>query len=625
MNDVSQALQQALKRHQSGDFEEAGRQYRAILAQDENQADAWHLLGLVDYAHGNYEQAIAHIGRAISLHPAPATFHNHLGEALLAAGRVAEAEESCRRALELQPTYAIAHNTLGTVLNARGAVCEAIASFQRAVALAPQFAQAHCNLASAYAAREQFANAEASYRQAIAAQSGYVLALYSLAVLLQQQERLDEAAALYERVLALSPDHAQAHCNLASVLKDQNRLPEALAGYDRALALDTRLPEALFNRAVIHQQQKDYPAAEAGYRAAIEARPNYPAALSNLGTVCKQQGRLDEALDCYDRALAIDATLAEPHRNRALLLLLFGNYADGWREYEWRLRVPGAPRTSFSQLPWSGQSIPGQTLLVIAEQGLGDAVQFVRYAALIKRQSQARVLLHCSARLHALLASAAGIDQLLAGPVTQSFDCYLHLLSAPAVFGTTLDTVPAEVPYLAVDKDRIEHWRRELINFEGYKIAIAWQGNPQYEDDARRSVPLAAFAPLAEIPGVRLFSLQKQHGLEQLAAQKERLSIVDLGPRLDEEGQAFVDTASVLENMDLVVTSDSAVAHLAGALGVPVWMAVAQVPDWRWLLERDDSPWYPTMRLFRQTSPGDWTAVFSRIATALREVIKRHG
>jgi hypothetical protein len=194
-------------------------------------------------------------------------------------------------------------------------------------------------------------------------------------------------------------------------------------------------------------------------------------------------------------------------------------------------------------------------------------------------------------------------------------------MSAPAVFGTTLDTLPAAVPYLSADAERVERWRREL-DVPGFRIAIAWQGNPQYEDDPRRSVPLAEFAPLADLPGVRLFSLQKQHGLEQLAAQQKRLSLVDLGPRLDAGDQAFVDTAAVMKNMDLVVTSDSAVAHLAGALGVPVWMAVPRVPDWRWLLDRDDSPWYPTMRLFRQTTSGDWAGVFARIAEQLTDQVR---
>ncbi len=617
MSSTSQALGRALVCHQAGDLETAARLYREILAHDARQPDAWHLLGLIDYARGNNEQAIENIRRAILLDGAQASFHNHLGEALLAAGLLADAEASCRRGLTLQPDFAIGHNTLGTVLAARGTVDEAIASYRRAIALAPQFSQAHYNLGLALESQGALADAEASLRQALAVKSDYPLALHALGVLLQRQRRLEEAVDCYRRLLAIEPGHAQAHCNLASALKDGQRPDEALEGYDRALAIDPQLAEAHFNRAVILQGRQQHAEAEAAYRSAIVACPEYPEALSNLGTICKLQGRLGEAMECYERALAVDDNLAEPHRNRALLRLLTGNYADGWREYEWRRRVPGVPRTSFSQPRWEGQPMPGQTLLLVAEQGLGDTIQFIRYAALVKRQSEARVLLHCSQRLHRLLAAVAGVDQLLSGDVTQGFDAYLPLLSAPAVFGTTLETVPADVPYLAAEPQRVADWQRELAAVADFKVGITWQGNPDYEDDARRSVPLDAFASLADVAGVRLFSLQKQHGLEQLAALADRLRIVGLGPRLDTGPDAFVDTAAVMKNVDLVVTSDTAAAHLAGALGVPVWLLLPHLPDWRWLLEREDCPWYPTMRLFRQTTPGDWDAVLARVAEAL--------
>ncbi len=554
---------------------------------------------------------------------AQASFHTHLGEALLVAGQLPEAEASCRRAVALQADSAIAHNTLGTVLAARGSLDAAIDSYRRAIALSPRFAQANYNLGLAQESQGALPAAEASYRQAIAAKGDYLLAWQALAVLVQRQRRLDEAVAAYRHSLSLEPNQAVAHCNLASALKDLNRPQEALESYARALALDPNLAEAHFNQAVIYQSLKQNAEAEASYRRAIRARPGYIAALSNLGTVCKSLGRLDEAMDCYDQALAIDDRLADPHRNRALLRLLRGNYAEGWPEYEWRRSVPGMRRTEFAQPQWKGQPIPGQTLLLFAEQGLGDTLQFVRYAAMVKEQSAARVLFQCPQRLHALLSTVAGIDQLLAGPVSQPFDCALPLLSAPAVFGATLSNIPADVPYLSADAERAALWERELAGTAGFKIGIAWQGNPAYEDDARRSVPLAAFAPLADCANVRLFSLQKEHGLEALAALADRLRIVDLGPRLDEDGDAFVDTAAVMKNMDLIVTSDTATAHLAGALAVPVWLLLPDLPDWRWLLDRDDSPWYPTMRLFRQTDRGDWNGVLTRVAKALEPLARQ--
>ncbi len=373
--------------------------------------------------------------------------------------------------------------------------------------------------------------AEASYRQAIAAKADYALCATALAVLLQRQGRLEEAVACYCQSLSIEPDQAVTHCNLASALKDLDRPTEALQSYARALELDPNLAEAHFNRAVIYQSQQRTAEAEACYRHAIRARPGYIAALSNLGTVCKSLGRLDEAMDCYNQALAVDNSLAEPHRNRALLRLLMGNYAEGWPEYEWRRHVPGLRRTEFVQPQWQGQPIAGSTLLLFAEQGLGDTLQFVRYAAMVKARSAAKVLFHCPPRLHAILSTVTGIDHLLAGPVSEPIDYALPLLSAPAVLGTTLANIPADVPYLAADAERIAQWRNELADTADFKIGITWQGNPAYEDDPRRSVPLAAFAPLADCANVRLFSLQKEHGLSALAELAERLRIVDLGPR----------------------------------------------------------------------------------------------
>ena len=216
--------------------------------------------------------------------------------------------------------------------------------------------------------------------------------------------------------------------------------------------------------------------------------------------------------------------------------------------------------------------------------------------------------------LHAVLAGVPGVDRFVTGELTaERFDAWIPLLSLPAIFGTTLASVPAQVPYLFVEPQRTEYWRGELARHEGFRVGIAWQGNPGYAADFQRSVPLAEFVPLADLPGVQLFNLQKKHGLEQLPPLAERLKIVDLAPQLDQQA-AFVDTAAVMQGLDLVVVSDSALAHLAGALGVPVWVALPHVPDWRWLLDREDSPWYPTMRLFRQTSLGDWATVFERIA-----------
>ena len=301
-----------------------------------------------------------------------------------------------------------------------------------------------------------------------------------------------------------------------------------------------------------------------------------------------------------------------------MLWLLLGNFAEGWPEYEWRWRMPGIKLATTRQPLWEGQSPLGKTMLLIAEQGMGDTIQFIRYAALIQA---AGVVVDCPATLHPLLRQTPGIDRLVAGEGDQqSIDYQVRLLSLPAHFGTRLETIPAAIPYVFAEPERIADWQKNLAHWPGFKVGITWQGNPDFMGDYYRSVPLAAFAPLAQRPNVTLFSLQKGHGREQLAALADRFEIVDLGSSLDEEGGAFVDTAAVMMNLDLVITSDTAAAHLAGALGVSVWVALQRTPNWRWLLDRRDSPWYPTMRLFRQSELGNWTDVFEQIAVELRRI-----
>jgi hypothetical protein len=271
----------------------------------------------------------------------------------------------------------------------------------------------------------------------------------------------------------------------------------------------------------------------------------------------------------------------------------------------------------FPTPPWDGSPLDGRTILVHAEQGLGDTMQFLRYVPLVRRRG-GRVILVCQPPLMRLLSRVPGIERLVAwGEPLPEYDVQVPLMSLPGLFGTTLETVPAEVPYLDAEPALVEAWRHRLGSYAGFQVGIVWQGNPRFRFDRLRSIPLAQFAPLARVPGVHLLSLQKGPGRDQLAALPGSFPVTDLGHQLDETTGAFLDTAAVMKNLDLVITSDTVAAHLAGALGVPVWVALHDVPDWRWLLDREDSPWYPTMRLFRQTRPGQWEEVFERIAAAL--------
>jgi len=350
----------------------------------------------------------------------------------------------------------------------------------------------------------------------------------------------------------------------------------------------------------------------------VELNPGYVEAHNNLGAACKDLGRVDEAIACYRRALELKPAYVEAHWNLAFALLLAGDWQHGWPEYEWRWqRKEWSPRR-FPQPMWDGASLAGKTILLHAEQGLGDTIQFIRYASIVKRHGAA-VLVECPKPLLGVLEGCPGVDQWIAQrDGLPAFDVHAPLLSLPGILKTTVENIPAEIPYLFARPALIDRWRQALIDLDGFKIGIAWQGNPKYGDDRVRSIPLRCFAPLAQIPGVRLVSLQKGAGSEQLAEARDLFPVADFGDQLDQSGP-FLDTAALMKNLDLVIAADTAAAHLAGALGVPVWLALPFMPEWRWLLDRSDTPWYPSMRLFRQKERGNWGGVFDEIHNALRE------
>jgi hypothetical protein len=369
------------------------------------------------------------------------------------------------------------------------------------------------------------------------------------------------------------------------------------------------------------RRQGKWAAATASFRRALRVQPDNSAAYRNLGYLSYEQARFDEAIEHLEHAIRVQPADADAHFSLSTIYLRLGDFRRGWAEHEWRFEAwPETARgPQPSQPRWDGAPLKGRRILLRAEFGLGDTLQFIRYAALVRRRG-GRVLVACQGQLLPILKTCPGIDGAVAleGPLP---DCDVHapFLSLPHIFGTTLDTVPADVPYLAADAKLVERWRRELGASRDFKIGIAWQGNPDHLADRERSVSLTQFAPLARVPGVRMFSLQKGAGSEQL--RTAAFPVVDLGSRLDEDTGPFLDTAAVMANLDLIVAVDTAVAHLAGALGVPVWVPLHFVGDWRWLEEREDTPWYPSMRLFRMEAPNTWEPVFRRLARAARKLV----
>jgi tetratricopeptide (TPR) repeat protein len=575
-----EAVEQARQCHQAGYLQEAERRYREMLETAPLRPDVWFDLGVACHMQGKLDDAAASYEGALRVRPDHAQAHNNLGAVRAAQGRLDEAVTCYRLALQSQPAYADAYNNLGIALKAQGKLEEAAASFQQCLRLKSDYAEAHNNLGN----------------------------------VLRSQDCLEEAAACYRRALQLSPNSAYAHNNLGVALKAQGKLEEAAASLRQALALDPGHADALNNLGNVLRAQDRLEEAVASYWHVLQLRPDYAEANHNLGVALAAKGHPEEAVSSYGRALQLRPDYAEAHVGRALAWLLQGDFEAGWPEYEWRWKHKLVPR-HFSQPRWDGTPQPGKSILLHAEQGLGDTIQFIRYAPLVKQRCGS-VIVECQAPLAPLLRSCAGIDQLVAeGADLPPFDVHMPLLSLPLVLGTTLATVPADIPYLQADEQLVEQWRRDLSTLPGLKIGIAWQGSPNYDDDRSRSIPLVHFAPLAGLPNVTLISLQKGPGTEQLADIE--FPVTDWSSRLDVNAGAFMDTAAIMKSLALVITSDSATAHLAGALRVPVWVALPYAPDFRWLLGRQDSPWYPTMQLFRQSKPGEWVEVFKRIAGEL--------
>jgi tetratricopeptide (TPR) repeat protein len=376
-----------------------------------------------------------------------------------------------------------------------------------------------------------------------------------------------------------------------------------------------------FNLALAHLHAGNTREAERLYRLALDIYPDFADAQSNLGNILRDRHELEEAKACYAKALSLEPHRADIHCNRAIACFRSGDYATAFADYEWRF-VLKTGTTLFNDLTWDGSPLAGGTILLHAEQGLGDTLQMIRYAPLVQERG-GRVSVRVQPSLISLLSGFPGIEQVLSNvaPVDE-FDFNASLLSLPAIFRTTVETVPASVPYLTADPSLVEKWRKILANIDGFKVGICWQGAREYPDDSYRSFPLASFAPLAEVPGVQLISLQKGHGTEQRAGAP--FEVVDLGDDVD-ASDAFTDTAAIMQNLDLLISADTAPAHLAGALGRSVWVPLPVVHDWRWIPGRDDSPWYPTMRLFRQETSGEWYEVFQRMAAALAELVAARG
>jgi tetratricopeptide (TPR) repeat protein len=650
---VSASYQQALALHQNGNFAEAEQLYRQILALQPLHADTLHLFSLIQKRKGNFVSAFVLIDRATEVQPNNSVFFSDRGIVLLALNCHEEALVSLNRALALEPNNYKAHFNKGNVLVAQGRHEAALASFDKTLALQPNLTEAHVAKAFSLKALERMDLALASLNRAIALRHEDVAIHFAKGEMLASQERYQEALISFNCILNYQPEHCEALIKLGHYQHKLNLYGNALASFERVITLEPSHYDANFGKAIALEALKRHEEALLVFDRMIEHHPMEAAAHRGKGTVLLTSlSRFDEALSCFNQAIALETNFADAYLNRGVSLeglkryeealadyilateikpdcpvahfneslcrLKLGHYAQGWRKHEWRWLNKSLNLTArypdFPDLLWLGeQPLSGKTILLHFEQGFGDTLQFCRYAKLAAEQG-AKVIMDVQTPLQSLLqASLAEVSQMLVkGDSLPNFDFHCPIMSLALAFKTDLDSIPASVPYLFSPLAKTNLWQVRLGEKKLPRIGLAWSGN--IKPDPKRSIPL--------VTASKLFSSEQQFICLQKEIRPEDQTIFEQYPQLQffgEQLQDFSDTAALIELMDLVISIDTSVAHLAGAMGKPVWLLLPFNADWRWLLDRDDSPWYPTMRLFRQSAPGDWDSVIDRVASALQK------
>lgn len=649
---ISSWLVEAFTSHQAGRLSEAEQLYRQILAAQPDHSDSLHLLSVISYQRGDYAQALAQIDLALDKNPGNGLLWNQRGLSLQRLKRFEEALSSIDRALASWPDHPEALCNRGAALYELKRFADALASYDRALAVRPHYAEAFCYRGSALFQLKRWEEALASYERALAIQPVYAEALSNRGDVLVALKLFDEALASYDHALAIAPDNAERLCNRGVALYELKRIEDALTSYDRARALGLDSAELHYNRGNVLLLLKQYDEALASFERTLTWWPDYAwahcnrgialhgltrfedalaaqeravalapgsaIAHSNYGLALHHLKRFDEAQASYERALALEPDLPDAHYNEAYYRLLTGDLPLGWEKLEWRTGKSGHKRP-IARPQWSGsQDIAGKTVFLHSADGFGDAIQFCRYAPLVAARG-ARVILEVLWPQQQLMRTLAGVTEVLAqGEPLPDFDLHCPLLSLPRAFRTALATIPAETPYLHAAASAVDAWNARLGPRNRPRIGIAWSGNPIHHNDRNRSIGLRGFLPVLNGIDAAFVSLHRDVRAADAALLQEHSEILHFG----EELKDYADTAALIANLDLVVAVDTSVAHLAGALAKPVWILLPFMPDWRWLLDRDDNPWYPTARLFRQDDTRSWDGVIARVRAALHDHVR---
>ncbi|WP_094603232.1 Beta-barrel assembly-enhancing protease [Sporomusa silvacetica DSM 10669] len=647
--------QAALTYIDCGQDAEAIRCLQEAIAIWPDDVNAYCRLGNVLNRQGRSADAIHCYQQGLAICPDSAATWYNLGTALLTVPRLSEAVRALRQAIALQPDFAGAYINLGYALEEQGLSGDALHCYQQGLASCPDSADLWYNLGAALFMVPRLSEAIAALRQAIVLQPDFLYAYICLGNALQEQGLPEEAIQCYQQGLAIYPGNAELWYNLGTDLLAVPRLPEAVQALQQAIALQpdfadayTNLGNALeeqglsgdavqcyqqglvvcsdnaqlwYNLGTLFVGLQRLSEAVKALQQAVVLQPDFADAYANLGNALQSQGEAEDAIAAYDRAIALQPAKAELYCDRSLAILLSGDLVRGFAEFKWRTQV-ARYRHAYEwwddQPQWHGENFSGKRLLVYDEQGFGDVLQFCRYLPLVKARGGS-VQFSTKQPLLRLFANFPGIDELVehtaAAIARTQFDLVVPLLSLPHIFGTTLRTIPASVPYLTVDQHWVTTWQNKVNCRESdLRVGLVWAGSPENIPGRIRTCGLKAMLPLADIPGVTFYSLQTGEAANEANTPLPGMRLIDLTDDIAD----FADTAALIMNLDLVISVDTAVAHLAGALGKTVWTLLPAAGDWRWLLVRNDTPWYPTMRLFRQSAPGDWNGVMTAVAQELR-------
>lgn len=646
-------LSAAIGYFEAGNLLQAELACQRLLSIDEEVA--LYLLAQIAFRRDSFEKAADFMRRLTALQPMEAQYHNDYGVMLAADGRWSEAEAAYRMAVVLDKTNLDARFNLilsifrqnrledarlemdkaaalvgdvpqfaaldGEILAAEGKMAEAVSAFSRAIAQGLDSAEVYLNLGVALERLGESEPARDALEKATEIDPENAPSRFHLANLYRNQKDNERAESLYRRAIELRPDLAEAHNNLGLLLQERDEGARAAACFERALGADPALDAAHTNLGSSRLKQGWMEGAIESFKRALEINPNSAEAWNNLGNVYFRLHRLDEARDAYRRSLTLKPDYYEADLNLGILLLLEGRLAEGWQRYESRWRMPGVSekRPKFEQPEWDGSPLQGRTLLVYSEQGMGDNLQFVRYMALLRqRYPDSKIYFWCLeplSRLFHACATSWGVDAL--PPVVVGglppIDVQIALLTLPFRLGTVLETIPGNVPYISAPQDLVDKWAARLAGLPGKKVGVVWASGEIYAFHKFRTVRLKQLQSLFDVPGISWVSLQKGSGAGQIAEEGMGDRILDLMGEVED----FADTAAIIANLDLVISVDTSVPHLAGAMGVPVWLLDRFDTDWRWLLGRTDSPWYPSMRIFRQMAFGEWGPVMKEATAAL--------